>query len=65
MTEKPTYISATGGTETIVHDKCGTPDCCGKCASAKEPVVIVKQKQLELFPKDTKAKPLSFDGGAK
>jgi len=65
MTEKPTYISATGGTETIIHDKCGTPDCCGKCASAEEPVVIVKQKQLELFPKDTKAKPLSFDGGAK
>ena len=51
--------------ETEEHTNCGTPDCCQQCASAEEPVVTVKQKQLELFPKDTKAKPLSFDGGAK
>ena len=38
----------------IVHDKCGTPDCCQQCA----PV------QLEFnFEKDTNEKPLSFDGG--
>ena len=37
----------------IVHDKCGTPDCCQQCA----PV------QLEFnFEKDTNEKPLSFDG---
>ena len=65
MKKKPTYISATGGTETIIHDKCGTPDCCGNCASADIPVVKSKQVQLDLFPKDTKEKPLSFDGGAK
>jgi len=56
MREKLSYISASGGTETIVHDKCGTPECCGKCAP----------KQLELnLSKDTKTKPLSFDGGSK
>ena len=47
--------------ETIEHTNCGTPDCCMSCDTA-EPV------QLELFPvsiyaKDTKQKPLSFDGG--
>lgn len=31
------YIQASGGEETIVHDKCGTPDCCQKCGSA-EPI---------------------------
>jgi len=56
MREKLSYISASGGTETIVHDKCGTPECCGKCAP----------KQLELnLSKDTQTKPLSFDGGSK
>ena len=45
--------------ETIEHTNCGTPDCCQQCT----PI------QLELFPvsiyaKDTKQKPLSFDGGA-
>ena len=25
---KGEYIQASGGEETIVHDKCGTPDCC-------------------------------------
>ena len=65
MREKLSYISASGGTETIIHDKCGTPDCCGKCASAEIPVVKSKQEQLDLFPKDTKSKPLSFDGGSK
>ena len=34
-TEKPQYIRATGGNESIVHDKCGTPDCCGRCESDK------------------------------
>ena len=34
-TEKPQYIRATGGDESIVHDKCGTPDCCGRCESNK------------------------------
>ena len=34
-TEKPQYIRATGGNESIVHDKCGTPDCCGRCESNK------------------------------
>lgn len=42
--------------EVIEHPYCGTPDCCQQC------------EQLELFPvsiysKDTKSKPLSFDGG--
>ena len=55
----PQYIEATGGTETIIHDSCGTPDCCMSCETAV-PV------QLEFnFSKDTKSKPLSFDGGAK
>ena len=45
--------------ETEEHTNCGTPDCCQQCT----PV------QLELWPvsiyeKDTKQKPLSFDGGA-
>ena len=45
--------------EVIEHPYCGTPDCCQQCT----PV------QLELWPvsiyeKDTKQKPLSFDGGA-
>jgi hypothetical protein len=31
------YIQASGGEETIVHDKCGTPDCCQRCESA-EPI---------------------------
>ncbi len=31
------YIQASGGEETIVHDKCGTPDCCQRCGSA-EPI---------------------------
>ena len=49
--------------ENKEHTNCGTPDCCMSCESA-EPV------QLELWPvsiyeKDTKQKPLSFDGGAK
>ena len=48
--------------ETEEHTNCGTPDCCMSCESA-EPV------QLELWPvsiyeKDTKQKPLSFDGGS-
>ena len=25
------YIQATGGEESIVHDKCGTDDCCQEC----------------------------------
>ena len=29
--ENAQYIQATGGDESIVHDKCGTPDCCGEC----------------------------------
>lgn len=29
------YIQASGGEETIVHDKCGTPDCCQRCESDK------------------------------
>ena len=37
-TDKPQYISATGGDESIVHDKCGTPECCQKCESAPEPI---------------------------
>ena len=41
------------------HPNCGTPDCCMQCETAV-PV------QLELnFSKDTKSKPLSFDGEAK
>jgi len=37
-TEKPQYIQATGGDESTVtvHDKCGTPECCGMCESAKD-----------------------------
>jgi len=35
-TDKPQYIQATGGKESIVHDKCGTPECCGMCESAKK-----------------------------
>ena len=35
--EKNDYIQATGGEETIVHDKCATPDCCQRCGSA-EPI---------------------------
>ena len=37
-TDKPQYISATGGKESVVtvHDKCGTPECCGMCESAKK-----------------------------
>ena len=37
-TEKPQYIEATGGKESVVtvHDKCGTPECCGVCESAKD-----------------------------
>ena len=36
-TDKPQYIQATGGKESVVtvHDKCGTPDCCGRCESDK------------------------------
>ena len=34
---KGEYIQASGGEETIVHDKCGTPDCCQRCESA-EPI---------------------------
>lgn len=34
-TKKETYIQATGGVESIVHDKCGTPECCQMCGSAK------------------------------
>ena len=49
--------------ENKEHTNCGTPNCCMSCESA-EPV------QLELWPvsiyeKDTKQKPLSFDGGVK
>ena len=36
-TKKKKYIQATGGEETIVHDKCGTPECCQRCGSAPEP----------------------------
>ena len=35
---KGEYIQASGGEETIVHDKCGTPDCCQRCESAPEPI---------------------------
>lgn len=37
-TDKPQYIQATGGKESVitVHDKCGTPECCGMCESAKK-----------------------------
>ena len=34
---KGEYIQASGGEETIVNDKCGTPDCCQRCESA-EPI---------------------------
>ena len=36
-TDKPQYIQATGGKESVVtvHDKCGTPECCGMCESDK------------------------------
>ena len=37
--EEPQYINARGGTETIVSEKhihCGTPKCCGQCATAKD-----------------------------
>ena len=33
--EKPQYIKATGGNESVVHDNCGTPDCCGECDTAE------------------------------
>ena len=25
----------------IKHDKCGTPDCCGTCSTAKKPDPII------------------------
>ena len=34
-TDKPQYIQATGGDESIVHDKCGTPECCQRCEPSK------------------------------
>jgi len=41
--EEPQYINARGGTETIVseydklsHPYCGTPKCCGQCATANK-----------------------------
>tara|TARA_B100001057_G_scaffold418361_1_gene437541 strand:- start:26 stop:235 length:210 start_codon:yes stop_codon:yes gene_type:complete len=33
-TDKPQYISASGGNESIVHENCGTDDCCGECEPA-------------------------------
>ena len=35
-TDKPQYIQATG----IVHDKCGTPECCQRC----EPSKVTREK---------------------
>ena len=39
-TDKPQYIQATGGDESIVHDKCGTPECCQRC----EPSKVTREK---------------------
>ena len=40
-----------------VHDKCGTTDCCGKCATAgkslHESDNLLKSKELKI-PKDVK-----------
>ena len=41
----------------IVHDKCGTPDCCMQCDPATPEINLAEEEaiQLELnFSKDTK-----------